>query len=222
MPVEKREKHRKYRLIEKEYAKRKQKYEDSRLKATKARNEYLLCMDAANSSIQKYFVDDLSDLIDVSISTFFMHFVIFEVAFVRIVIIAEKYLKVLSLLEKNLIMLYFFKILDTDKVISKISFEVLPQLFSLHFQCMDFGFHQSLSRAVMMHVSGMDQRRRSLQHDIDHLNKGLSALDSRLDKQRFIEFNNNTFMIPKKFEYTPVRRDEVGKKTGVKDPAVEI
>ena len=35
-----------------------------KLQATKARNEYLLNMDAANSSIQKYFVDDLSDLID--------------------------------------------------------------------------------------------------------------------------------------------------------------
>ena len=74
---------------------------------------------------------------------------------------------------------------------------------------MDFGFHQSLTRAVMMHVSGMDQRRRSLQHDIDQLNKSLGALDSRLDKQRFIEANNTTFMIPKKFEYTPARRDEV-------------
>ena len=73
---------------------------------------------------------------------------------------------------------------------------------------MDFGFHQSMSRAVMMHVSGMDQIRRSLQQDIDSLNKSLSALDSRLDKQKFIEFNNNTFMIPKKFEYNPVRRDE--------------
>lgn len=49
--------------------KRKQKYDDARMKATKARNEYLLCMDAANSSIQKYFVDDLSDLIDVSTSS---------------------------------------------------------------------------------------------------------------------------------------------------------
>ena len=73
---------------------------------------------------------------------------------------------------------------------------------------MDFGFHQSMSRAVMMHVSGMDQIRRSLQQDIDSLNKSLSALDSRLDKQKFIEFNNNTFMIPKKFEYNPARRDE--------------
>ena len=30
----------------------------------------------------------------------------------------------------------------------------------------------------------------------------------RLDKQRFFEGNNATFMIPKKFEYNPVRRDE--------------
>ena len=29
-----------------------------------ARNEYLLCMDAANASLHKYYVDDLSDLID--------------------------------------------------------------------------------------------------------------------------------------------------------------
>jgi hypothetical protein len=36
------------------------------MKATKARNEYMLCMDSANASIQKYFADDLSDLIDVS------------------------------------------------------------------------------------------------------------------------------------------------------------
>ena len=42
----------------------KQKFFFVKLQATKARNEYLLNMDAANSSIQKYFVDDLSDLID--------------------------------------------------------------------------------------------------------------------------------------------------------------
>merc|ERR1719510_747743 len=118
--------------------KRKQKHDDARLNATKARNEYLLNMDAANSSIQKYFVDDLSDLID----------------------------------------------------------------------CMDYGFHQSLYRAVMMHSSGLDQIRRSLQMDNDALDKTLAGLDSRLDKQRFFESNNATFMIPKKFEYNPVRRDE--------------
>jgi SLIT-ROBO Rho GTPase activating protein len=84
---EKLEKSRKFRLIEKEVAKRTLKYTEARLKATKARNEYLLCMDAANSSIHKYFMDDLSDLID----------------------------------------------------------------------CMDFGFHQSLSRAMMMRSSALEQ-----------------------------------------------------------------
>ena len=79
------------------------------IESPQARNEYLLNMDAANSSIQKYFVDDLSDLID----------------------------------------------------------------------CMDFGFHQSLGRAVMMHVSGMEQRRRHIQQDADSLNKTLSTMDSR-------------------------------------------
>jgi SLIT-ROBO Rho GTPase activating protein len=138
VPVEKRERNRNYRRVEKEYLKRKQKHDDARLNATKARNEYLLCMDAANASIQKYFVDDLSDLID----------------------------------------------------------------------CMDFGFHQSLYRAVMMHSSGLDQLRRSLQLDVEGLNKNLGSLDSRLDKQRFFEANNSSFMIPKKFEYNPVRRDE--------------
>lgn len=87
IPKEKLEKNRKYKVIEKEVAKRTSKYTESRLKATKARNEYLLCMDAANASIHKYFVDDLSDLMD----------------------------------------------------------------------CMDFGFHQSLGRAMMMRSSAMEQ-----------------------------------------------------------------
>ena len=63
----------------------------------------------------------------------------------------------------------------------------------------------------MMHSSGLDQVRRSLQVDIDSVGKALSGLDSRLDKQRFFEYNNAAFMIPKKFEYNPVRRDEVKK-----------
>ena len=42
------------------------KYTDNKLKALKARNEYLLCLDAANAAVHKYFTDDLPDLIDVS------------------------------------------------------------------------------------------------------------------------------------------------------------
>ena len=43
-----------------------QKYSENKLKALKARNDYLLCIEAANSAISKYFSDDISDLMDVS------------------------------------------------------------------------------------------------------------------------------------------------------------
>ena len=36
------------------------------LKAAKARNEYYLCLEAANAALQKYYTDDLQELINVS------------------------------------------------------------------------------------------------------------------------------------------------------------
>lgn len=48
------------------FSQRQEKYTENKLKALKARNEYLLSIDAANSATNKYFVDDLSLLIDVS------------------------------------------------------------------------------------------------------------------------------------------------------------
>lgn len=93
IPKDKLERSKKYRLTEKEVLKvstktktkncaqnlqqnthfmaisilqRKNKYTDARLKALKAKNEYQLCLEASNTTIHKYFVEDLSDLIDVS------------------------------------------------------------------------------------------------------------------------------------------------------------
>ena len=118
--------------------KRKRKYTEARLKATRARNEYLLCMEASNASLHKYYVDDLSDMLD----------------------------------------------------------------------CMDYGLHQSLARAVLARSDAIKQLRKSEQGDIDSMEKIIAALDSRLDKKLFLEKNETAFMIPKKFEYQPVRRDE--------------
>uniref|UniRef100_S4R884 SLIT-ROBO Rho GTPase activating protein 3 n=1 Tax=Petromyzon marinus TaxID=7757 RepID=S4R884_PETMA len=53
------------RKIEKLKEKRQQKYAECKLKATKARNEYLLHLEATNSALHKYYVYDLSDLIDI-------------------------------------------------------------------------------------------------------------------------------------------------------------
>ncbi|XP_039277868.1 SLIT-ROBO Rho GTPase-activating protein 1 isoform X4 [Nilaparvata lugens] len=131
LPKEKLDRSKKFRLVEKEVQKRKNKYFDAKLKALKARNEYVLCLEASNTTLHKYFVDDLSDLID----------------------------------------------------------------------CMDLGFHECISRALMMHISAEEGHQGSVQAGLDALHSNIAALDSRLDKQRFLEFNHSAFMIPKKFEF---------------------
>lgn len=70
IPKEKLEKSKKLKLVEKEVQKRMHKFTDARFKSQKAKNEYILCMDAANAAVQKYFMEDLSDLIDVSVLIF--------------------------------------------------------------------------------------------------------------------------------------------------------
>ncbi|MCL4124875.1 UNVERIFIED_CONTAM: hypothetical protein GTU68_002909, partial [Idotea baltica] len=138
-PKEKLEKRKKFKVIEKEIEKRKSKYRDAKLKALKARNEYILSMDSANAAIHKYFVEDLSDIVD----------------------------------------------------------------------CMDFGFHSSIAKALMTHISGQECFKRTLQNGIDDLNKSINNMDSRHDKQRFLEYNNAAFMLPKKFDFQGHKGDEV-------------
>ncbi|KAJ8370984.1 hypothetical protein SKAU_G00110120 [Synaphobranchus kaupii] len=50
--------------MEKMKEKRQAKYTENRLKAIKARNEYLLALEATNCCVFKYYIHDLSDLID--------------------------------------------------------------------------------------------------------------------------------------------------------------
>ncbi|XP_027017409.1 SLIT-ROBO Rho GTPase-activating protein 1 isoform X2 [Tachysurus fulvidraco] len=50
--------------IEKMKEKRQAKYSENKLKSIKSRNEYLLTLEATNSSVFKYYIHDLSDLID--------------------------------------------------------------------------------------------------------------------------------------------------------------
>ncbi|XP_076035046.1 SLIT-ROBO Rho GTPase-activating protein 1-like isoform X5 [Oratosquilla oratoria] len=139
IPKEKLEKSKKFRVIEKEIQKRCNKYQDAKMKALKARNEYILSMDSANAAIHKYFVEDLSDIVD----------------------------------------------------------------------CMDFGFHSSIARALFAQNSGQECIKRGIQTSIDDMNKNINNLDSRHDKQRFLEFNNAAFMLPKKFEFQGHKGDEV-------------
>lgn len=47
-----------------------------------------------------------------------------------------------------------------------------------------------------------------MQAGLDATNLVVSAMDSGVDKQRFLEFNHTAFMIPKKFEFQG-QKDEV-------------
>uniref|UniRef100_A0A183DN45 Rho-GAP domain-containing protein n=1 Tax=Gongylonema pulchrum TaxID=637853 RepID=A0A183DN45_9BILA len=122
---------RKHRSLAKLYDKRLEKYNAVKLKCLKARNEYLLCVQAANAALHKYFADDLSDLID----------------------------------------------------------------------CMDLGMDQWLRGLVNSTVT---VRKDMCQKEMDalaELCEFKDSLDSKADKQRFIESNHTTFMLPKRFEF---------------------
>uniref|UniRef100_A0A914CR30 Rho-GAP domain-containing protein n=1 Tax=Acrobeloides nanus TaxID=290746 RepID=A0A914CR30_9BILA len=55
---------RKQKSLQKSLDKKTEKYESARIKCNRSRNEYLLCIDAANAALYKFFADDLNDLID--------------------------------------------------------------------------------------------------------------------------------------------------------------
>uniref|UniRef100_A0A1I7VIS1 F-BAR domain-containing protein n=1 Tax=Loa loa TaxID=7209 RepID=A0A1I7VIS1_LOALO len=122
---------RKHRCLAKLYNKRLEKYNTVKLKCLKARNEYLLCVQAANAALHKYFADDISDLID----------------------------------------------------------------------CMDLGMDQWLQGFISCTITA---RKDICQKEMDALAElcGFKeSLDSKADKQRFIEANHATFMLPKRFEF---------------------
>lgn len=60
-----------------------------------------------------------------------------------------------------------------------------------------------------MHISAEEGLERSVQAGLDNLHNCIGSLDSRLDKQRFLESNHTAFMIPKKFEFQGLRGDDV-------------
>lgn len=65
-----------------------------------------------------------------------------------------------------------------------------------------------MSRALLMHMSAEEERKISVQAGMEQMYSCINSLDSRLDKQKFLESNHTAFMIPKKFEFQG-QRDEV-------------
>ena len=68
---------------------------------------------------------------------------------------------------------------------------------------MDFGYHVQLSVAMKQHVSAEENCIKSKQACLELMNKCVTDLDQRTDKQRFLEIYNQTFSLPKKFDFQP-------------------
>lgn len=66
---------------------------------------------------------------------------------------------------------------------------------------MDLGFHSVISRALMLHVTADQGRCRQVLNNSDLLSHIIHSMDSRADKQKFLEQYHTAFMIPKRLEF---------------------
>ena len=67
----------------------------------------------------------------------------------------------------------------------------------------------------MIYQSAHCNLRNSHHAAFDQLNDVISKMDPQTDKQKFLELNNQAFMLPKKFEFQSCRGDEVRIITGL-------
>jgi hypothetical protein len=67
---------------------------------------------------------------------------------------------------------------------------------------MDLGYYESISTCLKLYAYSEEIKKDSLGVTIEQLNKILNALDSRVDKQKFLEAHNSAFVLPKKFEFS--------------------
>ncbi|CAK9290489.1 unnamed protein product [Gordionus sp. m RMFG-2023] len=132
--------------------KRQEKFMANKLKLDRSRNEYLLSLAAANTTIYRYFQEDVNDLID----------------------------------------------------------------------CSTVGFLPSLSGTLQLYLQGEDKLLNSRQEGMRDTLKAINDLDSKSDKQRFLELYNNPFQLPNKIGFRHHRGDSVGSFSAVPEFAEEL
>uniref|UniRef100_A0A1I7YFH6 Rho-GAP domain-containing protein n=1 Tax=Steinernema glaseri TaxID=37863 RepID=A0A1I7YFH6_9BILA len=130
---------RKHKALVKHVTKTMEKYDVVKLKCMRARNEYMLCVQAANAALNKYFADDLSDLID----------------------------------------------------------------------CMDLGLGHWMGQLVEGITSCRKYLCQKEMGSLASLSAFRESLDAKADKQKFIEANHSTFVLPRRFEF----KGEIGDQT---------
>lgn len=166
---------------------RQAKYSENKMKCTKARNDYLLNLAATNALVAKYYIHDVSDMIDVSQSQEWKYGWKWKYSlFVRV---------------------HFFQF--------KFVFgSVITMLCFFCPQCCDLGYHASLARTLRTYLSAEYSLETSRHEGLDLLEGAVDAMDTRGDKMKFMDTHCQIFCPPACFDYQPHMGDEVSQQGG--------
>ncbi|UMM28705.1 hypothetical protein L5515_011426 [Caenorhabditis briggsae] len=175
---------RRHRALVKHYKRRDEKYEVVRLKCTKARNEYLLCVKAANAALHRFFAQDLSYLIDCMDlgMDFWLRALLEKVIDERKKITQHEMdsLACLSTLRSSVDVKAdkqkFFEANHQLFMLPK-QFEFRPQLGD---DIMEVSAEQSLSADLLQRQLQIEKRLEGLQFEVDEVWKSLEASEKQL------------------------------------------
>ncbi|EGT37704.1 CBN-SRGP-1 protein [Caenorhabditis brenneri] len=175
---------RRHRSLVKYYKRREEKYEVVRLKCTKARNEYLLCVKAANAALHRFFAQDLSYLIDcMDLGMDFWLRALLEK-------VIEERKKITQHEMDSLASLSTLRSSVDVKADKQKFFEANHQLFMLPKQfefrpqlgdaIMEVSAEQSLSADLLQRQLQIEKRLEGLQFEVDEVWKSLEASEKQL------------------------------------------
>nr|CAH8830714.1 unnamed protein product [Trichobilharzia regenti] len=80
-----------------------------------------------------------------------------------------------------------------------------------HFKCLVCGFHNSLARSAMMHLSCEETLKSCHGSIVEMLNRNITALDLRQDKACFFKRNEQVYTRPGQFTFMPSKEDNEDK-----------
>uniref|UniRef100_A0A8R1HPQ9 SLIT-ROBO Rho GTPase-activating protein 1 n=1 Tax=Caenorhabditis japonica TaxID=281687 RepID=A0A8R1HPQ9_CAEJA len=175
---------RRHRSLMKYYKRRGEKYEAVRVKCTKARNEYLLCVKAANAALHRFFAQDLSYLIDcMDLGQDFWLSAMLEK-------VIDERKKITQFEMDSLANLGSLRLSVDVKADKQKFFEANHQLFMLPKQfefrpqlgddIMEVSAEQSLSADLLQRQMQIEKRLEVLQFEVDEVWKSLEASEKQL------------------------------------------
>ncbi|KAG5447129.1 SLIT-ROBO Rho GTPase-activating protein 3, variant 2 [Clonorchis sinensis] len=98
---------------------------------------------------------------------------------------------------------YLLQLAATNHSVARYFTEEAPDIID----CLACGFHNSLARSAMMHLSCEEALKSLHGHIVEMFNRNITALDWRRDKACFFKYNEHGFTRPGAFVYVPCKED---------------